>query len=111
MILVLLLQEALTLLQIVFIDKALVKKRLNIFNGSSSYNTVSCRVQKTAVGRVKGISDKANLFATLVFTNMLARTKERMLSHITGCPSWANASFWVVTPQRITVSITIRDVI
>ena len=38
-------------------------------------------------------NQSANLLATLVFTNMLARTKERMFSHITGCPSWANASF------------------
>ncbi len=52
----------------------------------------------------------ANLFATLVLTSILARTKDRMLSHITGCPSWAKASFCVVTPQRITAMITMREV-
>ena len=36
---------------------------------------------------------KANRFATLVLTSMLASTKERIFNHITGCPSWANASF------------------
>ena len=38
-------------------------------------------------------NQSANLFATLVFTSMLASTNERMLSHITGCPSCAKASF------------------
>ena len=52
----------------------------------------------------------ANLFATLVFTSMLASTNERMFSHITGCPSCAKASFCVVTPHRITAMITISDV-
>ena len=55
-------------------------------------------------------NQRANLLATLVLTSMLARTNERMLSHITGCPSCAKASFCVVTPQRITAMITMSEV-
>ena len=55
-------------------------------------------------------NQRANLLATRVFTSMLASTNERMFSHITGCPSCANASFCVVTPHMITPRITISEV-
>ena len=32
---------------------------------------------------------KAKRLAALVVTSILARIKERIFSHITGCPSWA----------------------
>ena len=48
--------------------------------------------------------------ANLVLTSIEARTKERIFSHITGCPSWAKASFWVVTPQRTMSRMMISEV-
>ena len=55
-------------------------------------------------------NQSAKRFATWVFTSMEASTKERMLSHITGWPSWAYAVLSVVMPVSTIVRITIRDV-
>ena len=53
---------------------------------------------------------RASRLANCVFTNIEASTKLRMLSHITGWPSCARASFCVVTLKRTTNRMRIRDV-
>ena len=53
---------------------------------------------------------RARRRANWVFTSMDASTKLRILSHITGWPSWARASFWVVTLNSTTPRMRMRDV-
>ena len=53
---------------------------------------------------------RASRLANRVFTSMDASTKLRIFSHITGWPSWARASFCVVTLNRTTPRMRMREV-
>ena len=70
------------------------------------------KLQRTPLAVFPNLMTKlsASLLANLVFTSMLASTKLNMLSHITGCPNWASASFCVVTPNITVLRMTSNEV-
>ena len=79
---------------------------------AESTRLMSRKLQSTPFALLPNLMTKANArrFAKRVFTSIEASTKLRMFSHITGCPSCARASFWVVTLNRTVASMRIREV-
>ena len=79
---------------------------------SESMRLISRKLHSTPFAVFPNLMTKARArrFANLVFTSIEASTKLRMLSHITGCPSCASASFCPVTPQSTTPRITKSEV-
>ena len=57
------------------------------------------KLQRTPLALLPNFITKASasLLANCVLTSMLAKTNDKILSHMTGCPSCARASFCVVT--------------
>ena len=58
----------------------------------------------------RNTNHKASRRAARVLTNIDASTKERMLSHMTGWPNCAKASFWEVTSVSTKPKMTSRAV-
>ncbi len=77
---------------------------------STMFMTMKLKNTPRAVFPNLSTNHSAKRLATRVLTSMLARTNESMFSHITGCPSWANASFCEVTPVRTMARVIISEV-
>ena len=70
------------------------------------------KLQRTPLALLPNLITKASArrLANCVFTSIEASTKLSMFSHITGCPSCARASFWVVTLKSTVPRISSREV-
>ena len=79
---------------------------------ADSTRLITRKLHSTPLALLPNLITKASAsrLANCVFTSIEASTKLRMLSHITGWPSWASASFCVVTLNRTTSRMRIREV-